>query len=147
MQRTCGLLGMLAVAALAPAGCGGAGDNLPREPIAGTVSYNGQPLKSGTIQFVPVGVKDGVSSGGMITDGGFRVSRDDGPIPGKYNVMIFGSGATGATPAPGEAPGQEKAAAKPSTGAVQIPLEFNLKTKLTAEVTSGGPNNYTFDLK
>src|SRR5262245_6767445 len=148
MQRACGLLGMLAVTALAPVGCGGAEDNLPREPIAGTVTFNGEPLKSGTIQFVPMAGKDGVSSGGMITDGSFRVNRDDGPIPGKYSVMIFGAGAPGAATAPGEAPGQEpKAAGKRSMGVGQIPLRFNLKTELTAEVTPGGPNTYTFDLK
>jgi hypothetical protein len=32
-------------------------------------------------------------------------------------------------------------------GTGSIPLRFNLKTELTAEVTSGGPNTYTFDLK
>ena len=61
---SCGLLGMLAVTALAPVGCGGAADNLPREPIAGTVTFNGGPLKTGTIQFVPMAGKDGASSGG-----------------------------------------------------------------------------------
>jgi hypothetical protein len=147
MQSTRGLLGMLAVTALAPLGCGGAEDNLPREPIAGTVTFNGEPLKSGTIQFVPMAGKDGVSSGGMITDGSFRVNRDVGPIPGKYNVMIFGAGASGTAKAPVEVQWQEKAAGKPSVGTGSIPLRFNLKTELTAEVTSGGTNTYTFYLK
>jgi hypothetical protein len=139
---------MLAAAAVAPVGCGGAEDNLPREPIAGTVTFNGEPLKSGTIQFVPMAGKAGVSSGGMITDGGFQVSRDVGPIPGTYSVMIFGAGGPGATTAPGEGPLREpKAAGKPAAGVGQIPLRFNLKTELTAEVKPGGPNTYTFDLK
>jgi hypothetical protein len=138
---------MLAVTALAPVGCGGAADNLPREPIAGTVTFNSEPLKNGNIQFVSMSGKDGASSGVMITDGGIRVSRDVGPIPGKSNVMIFGAGAAGAAKAPLEVQWQEKAAGKPSAGAGSIPLRFNLKTELTAEVTPGGPNACKFDLK
>jgi hypothetical protein len=120
-------------------------DQLPREPISGTVRFNGESLKSGTIQFVPLESKTAVSSGGMITDGNFRVPRADGPIPGKYSVLIFG---TGEPAGPG---GSSKPATKstgqPMMGVGLIPLRYNLNTKLTCEVTAGAPNEYTFDLK
>lgn len=143
-QRTCGLFGLIAAALLAQAGCGGARDGLAREPISGTVTFKGEPLKSGTIQFAPMGSQPGVSSGGMIADGTFQVARVDGPIPGKYTVMIFAAGAPGTASAPGE--GSEPAA-KVSTAVGLIPIKYNLKSELTAEVKSGGPNSYTFDLQ
>jgi hypothetical protein len=85
----------------------------------------------------------------MITDGRFQVARDVGPVPGKYSVMIF---AGGEPPAAAAAPGQAsksgtRSANQPPMGLGLIPLRYNLKTELTAEVTSGGPNQYTFDLK
>src|SRR5690349_8575855 len=82
----------IAVAVCGLAGCGGAGDDLPREPISGTVSFDGQPLKSGSIQFQPVQTKEGISTGGMIDDGRFTVPRNEGPVPGNYKVMIFAAG-------------------------------------------------------
>jgi hypothetical protein len=138
------LIGLIAAALLAEAGCGGARDGLAREPISGTVTFKGEPLKSGTISFTPIGSQAGVSSGGMISDGTFQVKRADGPIPGKYTVMIFATGARGASKAPGE--GSEPAA-KVSTAVGLIPIKYNLKSELTAEVKSGGPNSYTFDLQ
>jgi hypothetical protein len=147
-QRTCGWLLMLAVAAYAPVGCGGATDNLPREPISGTVRFNDQPLNSGSIQFMPVESKDKVSSGGMIVDGSFRVNRDVGPVPGKYTVMIFAGGSPATAASPGRvSKAGTKPAEQPPMGVGLIPLRYNLKTELTAEVTAGGPNHYTFDLK
>jgi len=141
------LLGLPAMLALAAVGCGARGDALPREPISGTVTLDGAPLKSGSILFEPT-AQGAVSSGGMIADGSFRVSRNDGPIPGTYRVMIFAAGAARAPAQPDVVPGQEtKSAASSRLGVGLIPIRYNLKTELTAEVKSGGPNTYTFDLK
>jgi hypothetical protein len=143
------LIGLAAVAACGLAGCGGASDHLPREPISGTVTFDGRPLKSGSIQLTPVQTKEGIASGGMVTDGRFDVARADGPVPGQYKVMIFAAGESGAAANAAEPSGpglaQEKAMAKRTAGL--IPLRYNLQTELTAEVTAGGPNTYTFDLK
>jgi hypothetical protein len=145
--RTCGLLGMIALTVLVPAGCG-AGDDLPREPISGTVTFKGEPVKSGTIQFVPMAGREGVSSGGIITDGSFQVAREDGPIPGTYSVMIFAGDRPRPATKDGVMPGDEpRAEGKPALSVGLIPMRFNLKTELTAEVKPGGPNAYTFDLK
>jgi hypothetical protein len=148
LQRIRRPVGILAITVIAAAGCGGRQDALPREPISGTVSFNGAPLKSGTIQFAPDGTKEGIASGGLITDGGFQVARDDGPVPGKYRVLIFAEGAPQAAAKPEEGPVQEaKGDGKRAMGVGLIPMRYNLKTELTAEVAAGGPNSFTFDLK
>jgi len=88
-QRIAGLLPLLAMAGLAAPGCGSREDNLPRQPIAGTVTFDGAPLKAGTIQFYPATEKEGIAAGGFVVDGQFKVAQKEGPVPGKYSVMIF----------------------------------------------------------
>jgi hypothetical protein len=142
------------VAACTLAGCGGADDNLPREPISGTVTFEGQPIKSGSIQFVPEKTKEGITSGGVITDGHFDVARAVGPVPGQYKVRIFAAGGSGAAANAGEPPGpgptvekKERIARTGGGGGGLIPVRYNLQTELTADVKVGGPNTFTFDLK
>jgi hypothetical protein len=145
LRRAGGLPGLVALIALAPWGCGGAGDDLPREPISGTVAFEGQPLQSGTIQFQPASAKEGVAAGGMITAGRFDVPRKDGPVPGKYHVMIFALEGPELPRPEGEMPGVPKAQKKGTP--VPIPPRYNFQTELSAEVKAGGQNTYTFDLK
>lgn len=73
------------VAVLVAIGCGGTG---PTATVTGTVTYNGQPVKTGAITFTSKGGKGGVS-GGTITDGKFTV-RD---VPhGPTTVFISAGG-------------------------------------------------------
>jgi hypothetical protein len=141
---------MIAVTALGPLGCGGrVTDDLPRETATGTVTFEGHPLESGTIQFQPASEKEGIAAGGMITEGEFTIPRTEGPVPGRYHVAIFAAGNSG----PGSAEGgggavtrrDMKVQVKDLRGA--IPLRYNIQTELVAEVKSGGPNTYKFDLK
>jgi hypothetical protein len=132
---------------VAVAGCGLAGATIPREPISGTVTFDGHPLEAGTIQFQPAGRAEGVASWGPITAGRFDVARDQGPVPGKYKVAIFSS--PGDRPAGGSA---EATVPVPRTRdrsarTAAIPARYNALTELTAEVKAGGPNAFTFDLK
>jgi hypothetical protein len=145
-------IGIAMATACIASGCG-SGDDLPREPISGTVTFEGQPIPSGSIQFVPRQTKEGIASGAVIADGRFRVDREDGPVPGSYQVMIFASDQTQAT-SPVEPPGpgasatkEEKKQARARRSAELLPLRYNLKSELIAEVKAGGPNVYTFDLK
>lgn len=122
------------------AGCGGAEDELPREAITGSVKLNGEPLKEGRIQF-----QGALPAGAGIFDGDYSISRAEGLVPGKYQVLIFGAMAQPqAAPAkggmPGDTPPPKKGAKEP------IPEKYNAKSKLTAEVTKGGPNNFNFEL-
>jgi hypothetical protein len=136
--------GVIALFVLAPAGCGGRADSLPREPISGTVSFNGRPLKKGSIQFMPEVSVGGVATGGLIEDGRFRVDRDKGPVPGRYSVLIFASGDTEGPGDEGALPGRPKLPKKRTQGL--IPPRYNFETKLVADVKVGGPNSFPFDL-
>ena len=70
------------------AGCGGTGDDLPRQAVSGTVSFDGQPMKSGLIQFLPAEPGATTAGGGSIADGQYKIARDEGLVPGKYQVQI-----------------------------------------------------------
>jgi hypothetical protein len=146
-RRTSGVLSLIAAIALVLPGCGGREDNLPRQPISGTVTFDGKPLKAGTIQFFPAGQQEGVAAGGFVTDGRFQVEQKDGPVPGKYSVMIF---ARDDAPQPAAAedamPGDLKPRRAQTSGG-RIPLRYNLQTELKAEVKPGGPNTYAFVLE
>lgn len=145
-----GLLGVVAMMALWSAGCGvgGAeGDSRPREPISGTVTFDGRPLEKGTIQFQPSSAAESVAAGGTISAGRFTIPRAEGPVPGKYSVMIYAEANTGST---GSAEGGSPVpAVRKSLAELRgvIPPRYNSATELTAEVKPGGPNEFTFDLK
>ncbi|WP_165244853.1 hypothetical protein [Paludisphaera soli] len=127
--------GLLATPVLlsALAGCGEPGDDLPREPVSGKVTIEGEPLAKGSILFRPSG--GGAEAGGTVEAGAFTIPRVDGPTPGKYQVSI-----TEAVDRPeedklGNFSLQPKT--KPSKTVIGGPLE--------AEVKAGTPNEFTFD--
>jgi hypothetical protein len=136
------LLGMTASALVT--GCGTSEDVLPRQRVGGTVKWNGEPLKQGRIQFQPTG-PGGLAGGAGIVDGTYAIPLAEGLVPGKYQVLIYGA-ADAAQPSPaqpglpGEAPPPKKAVKDP------IPDKFNIKSRLTAEVTKDGPNEFPFEL-
>jgi hypothetical protein len=130
------------------AGCGGAADNLPREPISGTVKFKGEPLKTGLIEFQPAGPGMATAGAAAITDGSYSLARAEGLQPGKYEVRI--------TSAPQKAGGppadRDLRRAMPGDYQVPpatelIPAKFNSNTTLSADVTKGGPNKLDFDLQ
>ena len=59
------------------AGCGSA-----TVPLWGEVTFDGKPLESGTIEFIPVEGTPGPSTGGTITDGQYDVPPNVGAQPG-----------------------------------------------------------------
>jgi hypothetical protein len=86
-------VGLLACAAvLAPlVGCGSDDGLGKRYTITGKVTYNGEPLKKGSIVFVPE-KSDGRGASGQVVDGEIRnmTTQDagDGVLEGKYLVGI-----------------------------------------------------------
>lgn len=128
-------------------GCGAEKDGRVRQPISGAVTVDGQPLKGGYLVFEPQGAQT-TQSGGMIVEGKFDVPEQHGPEPGTYSVAIFAEGAppTTTTAQPGT-PEYEAAMAKAKSSQIVIPDKYNVKTELTAEVTPGAANVFTFDLK
>lgn len=78
-------LGLVVCLALAPAsGCGG-GDGVG---VSGEVTYQGQPVDDGMIQFIPAADSLGRSAGAPIVAGKYSVSRNGGPPPGTYRVEV-----------------------------------------------------------
>jgi hypothetical protein len=84
---TCQLL-LLAVLGLT-LGCGES--HPPVAPVAGKVTYKGQPCTAGRLLFLPVGGgKQGL--GAIQPDGSFRISTfgdGDGALVGTHNVLIL----------------------------------------------------------
>ena len=104
-------------------GCSGSGDDLPREPVSGTVTLDNQPLASGSISFIPVSGSGG--GGGAITDGKFSIAREGGLVPGSYTVAIYASATQGEQTKPKMASGTRKESqlprnsSQPSTTRIQ----------------------------
>jgi len=73
-------------------GCGDDDGIGKRYPLSGKVTYNGQGVAHGTINFLPEAGGDGKGAVGEIKDGAYRnvttLTPDDGILPGKYKVTI-----------------------------------------------------------
>ena len=126
--------------ALGLCGCGGAADNLNREPVSGKVTFEGEPIARGAIQFRSTSPGAATNAGGLIRDGSYSISRAEGLVPGPYKVMITEEVQRPA--GAGDAPGP-RTKLEPS----RISAEYNVDTKLSAEIKANGPNNFDFDVK
>jgi hypothetical protein len=130
----CSLVLVFGVALMA-----GCGDPHARQAASGTVSFNGQPLDQGRIHFAPVS-KGATESGATIEDGKFSIPRESGLVPGTYKVSIFSYDRKGAKVASEEIPGDRGG----KQFKERIAAKYNVKSTLTAEVTAGGSNTFTF---
>lgn len=62
-----------------------------RYPVSGTVTYNGNPLETGEITFIPEDSKKNIGASGKIANGSYSLSTggtEDGAQAGKYKVTI-----------------------------------------------------------
>ncbi len=107
----------------------------PLAPVSGQVTYEGKPLKTGKIQFLPA---EGRSATGKIRDGRIEevgtFDRGDGVLVGSHRVAIY---AFIREPVGMEAPPWV------------IPQRYGdpATSGLTAEIRSGKTNELTFELK
>lgn len=79
---------LLAMAMLSLAGCGG--DGVDRHPVSGTVTYDGKPVPTGSITFIPdasVG-KIAPTTYAKIENGVFKTDPAKSPTKGKYKVQV-----------------------------------------------------------
>jgi hypothetical protein len=70
-------------------GCGG-GPPRPVAPVSGKVTFNGEPLPTGTLIFMPQ-AGGPPATGAIGNDGSYKLttfSDDDGAVPGTHTVMI-----------------------------------------------------------
>lgn len=81
---------LLALVGLVQAGCGdNASSPVPLKKVSGTVTYNGAPLPTGSITFMPVNGTN--SAAGEIKDGKYSLATftpGDGAPVGQYKVAI-----------------------------------------------------------
>lgn len=66
-----------------------------RNAVAGTVTFDEEPVVEGTITFVPIGETKGPLVGGNIKDGRYEIPAGDGPAAGSYRVEISALRETG----------------------------------------------------
>jgi hypothetical protein len=127
--------------ALLAAGCGGgAGDGLPRQPVAGTVTIDGQPIASGLITFRPKNGPEPVATA-VIEDGEFSLARHEGPVPGPHAVSVWAREATGRKVPDPYDPENLVDEVKDI-----VPPRYNLSTELSAEIAEG-KNSLEFPLQ
>jgi type 1 fimbria pilin len=67
-------------------GCG-ADNPLNRQPVSGTVTFNGEPVARGSIRFDSV-TKGPTLAGGKIRKGSYTIAGEKGLAPGEYAVYI-----------------------------------------------------------
>ncbi len=120
--------GCLAAALLVGAGC------RQREtyPVSGKVTFNGEAVSNGEIQFLSAD-QTGAPAAGRIQNGEYHLQAR----PGSKRVSIRAARAVG-----GKVPG-----ALGSAFQDYIPAEFNSESTLTAEVAASDDNQLDFHLK
>jgi hypothetical protein len=112
-----------------------------RKAVNGTVKLAGQPLKEGSILFMPLD-KQSSQSGAAITNGEYRIPRQRGLKPGKYLVQLTAGEGRASNPADIVGPGG-------SDNVVSfelIPEEYNTKSQQKVEVQSSGTNQFDFEI-
>ncbi|AMV18624.1 hypothetical protein VT03_12075 [Planctomyces sp. SH-PL14] len=143
LRRSClFVLSLVAFGGLA--GCGGNSNRPKTAEVKGVVTFEGKPLPSGSLLFVPTG--GGPSAQGNIRDDGSyelgTFTDDDGAVLGSFKVMITAySQPTGGVGLP------EDAANGNAASIALIPEIYGdlENSGLTATVTES-PNTINFDL-
>jgi hypothetical protein len=116
-----------------------------RMSISGKVTYKGQTVGDGIVDFEPMDGQGSKSGAQIQKDGSYTIPRDKGLTPGKYRVSVYigdgydSSGEGGTDKA-------KKLAGAGKQGIERAPAEFNKNSTLVREVTSDGPNKFDFDI-
>lgn len=124
-------------------GCGAEYKGPERGAMQGQVTLNGEPLKHGTISFVPTAGTEGPSAGSSIENGNYSIPESKGPVVGTYRIEISSFQETGKKiPAgspfpPGTMIDETKEA---------IPPKYNSASELEGDVVAG-ENTFNFELQ
>jgi hypothetical protein len=132
-----GRRGVFLATLIALAGCGESGP--ARQPVSGSVTLDGRPLRAGSITFAP---REGTTAAtAEVRDGTFRIARSGGPAPGPYQVEVVAVEPTGKRIRHPDFPSE-------TTEEVRnlIPPQYNAQTRLFVEVRPDSENSFRFDL-
>ena len=121
-------------------GCQGQQDVEGRFVLSGTVTYDGAPLPSGTIEFFPTDLEK-KPAGAEVIDGKFQMDRALGPELGQYQVVILAERPSGR-----REPADEGSSQMVEVPEQYIPAVYNSQTKLSVEVT-GDRDDLNFALE
>ena len=109
--------------------------------VEGKITFDGQPVDTGSISFEPAD-GNGPEFGGAIADGAYRVVGPPGAASGSKIIRIRASRKTG----------RQLPAGPPFPPSMMIdeiepvPKRYNDDSKLTAELKAGGSNHIDFPL-
>lgn len=140
----CSFFLLTAVSALM-AGCGGQ-PQIPRIPVAGIVTVDGTPLPKGKVVFTPAEGNASLIAMAQVVDGRFETPEAFGPIPGVQRVEIISTDDGGYAPDDEAAMERWVAGGRKPIKVVRIPKQYQKDGKLKAEVKTGGPNEFKFEL-
>ena len=127
-------------------GCPPKVDEEGKKNVSGTVTFDGNPVKIGSLQFTPIDTKPregAIPIGGTanIKNGKYELKRDLGLYPGTYRIRI--NAPFFFDPKTGNEVSEEEARTRPDDfqGKELIPDKYNTKT--TLEITVGEEKNQT----
>ena len=113
-----------------------------RKEISGQVTLKQEPLKEGTIFFVPLSGQ-GSQANLFIVDGKFKAERREGLLPGKYLIRISAADKkTGIDESEAGGPG----GSANITFFDIIPSEWNVASKQEVTVQEDGENVFKFEI-
>jgi hypothetical protein len=121
--------------------CGCSENGLDKVVLHGKVNFDGKPLPTGQIRFVPMEGTHGPKSGAVIIDGAY-VAEGKGGVPlGNHRVEIQAY-----RPVGGRVPAAMQAEGGPTEP--YLPARYNGQSILTVEVTEdSGSQSIDFDLE
>jgi len=127
-------------------GCSSSSQELARARAIGVVRVDQGPLEQGTIRFVPIDGTKGPMTTATISEGMFDIPAEYGPLIGKHRVEIEATDPNGFAPDDEEAAQKWIAMGRPRLAGIRIPLVYNQKSTLRAEILPGDENWMEFDL-
>jgi len=133
-------------------GCGGEAGLEGTTAVSGVVTYKGQPVEGANLNFSPVDGQGRAASALTDAVGRFQLTTlksGDGALPGSYQVTISKTEVQNAmTPEEAQAYFEKHQRSPQVKQKELLPAKYKRPNTsgLTAEVTEGGENNFTFDL-
>jgi hypothetical protein len=115
-------------------GCGSSN----RASVEGKVLLDGQPLKTGVINFMPTEDNPGPTAGGTIVDGHYKIDAERGVAIGLNRVVISSKQPTGRKIQSLDRVDEEIAEV--------VPSQYNTKSTLTRDIQAGA-NEQDFELE